>query len=373
MSAAAPRDCGVRQAIVLCAGHGTRLAPLTSWRPKPLVPFLNVPLLTHVLTGLRAAGVLRVALNAFHHAEHVREYAEGDPVPGLELHVRTERTLLGTGGGLANLRDWRAPGPLLVLAGDILTDVDYAALVARHRATGAEATMALNPHADTAFFGAVETGADGMLCDIVGLVGRPGSERAVNASVHVLEPRFLERFPTGSSCLVRQGYVPALAAGGRCAGHVHRGAWAELGNVPAWLDAQRAALAGQLPVDAALLAAGGRRDGGRSLVHDAAQVAPDALLRDGTVVGAGARVGARAVLERCLVLPGAVVPAGARLSGAAVLPAPAAHAPDSRAPDSHAPDSHAPDSRAPAAAPAPLARGAAREIPRATGTAEPVA
>jgi len=312
------RDCGLRQAIVLCAGRGTRLHPLTATHPKPLVPFLNVPLLAHVLHGLRAAGVRRVALNAFHHAEQLRAFADGAPVPGLDLHVRTERQLLGTGGGLANLRDWRGSGPVLVLAGDILTDIDYAALVRRHEESGAEATMALTPHADTTFFGAVETDACGDLCDIVGLVGRPGRARAVNASVHVLTPRFLDRFPAGVSCLVRQGYVPALAEGVRCAGFVHAGAWAELGNVPAWLAAHRDALAGELPVDPALLARGGRRDGVHSLVHGLARVAPDAVLRGGTVVGSGARVGACAVLEQCLLLPGAVVPAGARLTGVAV-------------------------------------------------------
>ena len=314
----AARSCGLGQAIVLCAGRGTRLHPLTAGRPKPLVPFLNVPLLVHVLHGLREAGVARVALNAFHHAEQLREFVDGDPVAGLQLHVRTERTLLGTGGGLANLRDWRLGGPVLVLAGDILTDVDYAALVRRHAETGAEATMALTPDADTTFFGAVETDVDGLLCDLVGLVGRPGVASAVNASVHVLEPRFLDRFPAGASCLVRQGYVPALLAGARCAGYVHRGAWAELGNVPAWLAAQRAALAGRLPVEAALLRRGGRRDGSQALVHPTAAVAPDAVLRGGTVVGARARVGARAVLDGCLLLPGAVVPADARLSDVAV-------------------------------------------------------
>ncbi len=316
------RDCGLRQAIVLCAGHGTRLHPLTDVMPKPLVPFLNVPLLTHVLHGLRTAGIRRVALNAFHHAEQVRRFAEDGPVPGLELHVRTERELLGTGGGLRNLRDWRGSGPVLVLAGDILTDIDYAALVRRHEDTGAEATMALTPHADTSFFGAVETDALGLLSDIVGLVGRPGRERAVNASVHVLTPTFLDRFPAGTSCLVRQGYVPALASGARCAGFVHAGAWAELGNVPAWLDAHRAALAGELPVLPELLAQGGRRDGSESLVHPDAQVSPEAELTCGTVVGKGARIGARARLDQCLVMPFAVVPAGARLVRNAVMPSP---------------------------------------------------
>jgi mannose-1-phosphate guanylyltransferase len=339
-------DGGLTQAIVLCAGHGTRLQPLTFDHPKPLLPFLNVPLLLHILVRLRAAGVRRVALNAFHHAEQLRDFADREPVPGLDLHVRTERELLGTGGGIRNLRDWLAPGPTLLLAGDILTDVDCAALVARHRAAGAEATMALAPHADVARFGAVETGPDGLITDIAGLVGRPGVARAVNASVHVLEPRFLDRLPPGVSCLVRDGYVPALRSGARCAGHVHAGAWAELGTPEAWAEAQAAALAGALPVDAALLERGGRRGGAQSLVHARALVAPDAMLRDGTVVGAAARIGAGAHLQRCWLLPGAEVPAGSRWTGRIVRAA----APDTTSPGATSPGASTPEAAAERAA-----------------------
>lgn len=302
-----------RQALVLCAGEGRRLQPFTDQCPKPLLPLLNVPLLAHVLRRLARAGVRRVALNAWHLAPQVRAFAAAQPEPGLELHVRVEPRLLGTGGALANLRDWIADEPLLVLAGDILADFDLAALLARHVAAGAEATMALAPRADVRVFGAVEIDDAGRITDIVGALRRPGTRACVNASAHVLEPRFLARLPAGPSCLVRQGYMQALSAGAPCAGWVHEGAWAELGTPAALLAVQRAALRGQCPVDPDLLAAGGRRDGGESLVHDSADVADDARLLDGTVVGAGAHVGPGAQLAGCLLLP------GARVAGGAVL------------------------------------------------------
>ncbi len=312
------------QALVLCAGEGRRLRPLTARTAKPLLPLLNVPLLQHALLRLRDAGVQRVALNTFHLAPQIEAFAAGLPLPGLSLHVRREPRLLGTGGALANLRDWLQPAPLLVLAGDIVADFDLPALFARHRAAGAEASMALAPRADVRAFGAVEIDGDGLLCDIVGALRRPGSAALVNASAHVLEPAFVARVPQGPSCLVRQGYLPALAAGARCAGWVHDGAWAELGTPEALLDAQRAALSGELPVDPRLLAAGGRRDGASSLVHARAEVARDARLSGGTVVGAGARVGPGAHLHGCLLLPGAEAPAGSRLAGRILLPQPAA-------------------------------------------------
>jgi len=299
------------QAVVLCAGEGRRLLPFTARCPKPLLPFLNVPLLEHVLGYLERGGVKRVALNAWHLAQQVEDFVAARTSSDLELHVERETELLGTGGGLQNLLPWMDPGPVLVSTADILTDVDLAQVAARHAASGAEATMVLAPDADVARFGAVEVDKDDMLTDIVGRLGRPGRRACVNASVHLFEPAFLRRLPDGPSCLVRQGYLPAMQQGARCAGLIHTGAWAELGTPDALLDAQRDALSGALPIDAGLFARGGRRDGAESLVYPDAQVADDALLSGGTVVGAGAEVGAGARVHASLLLPGARVAADA--------------------------------------------------------------
>jgi mannose-1-phosphate guanylyltransferase len=302
-----------RQAIVLCAGIGRRLQPFTDRCPKPLLPFLNVPLLEHVLDHLERGGVRRVALNAWHLAEQIEDFVAQRPSSMLQLHVEREAELLGTGGGLRNLMSWMEPSPVFVSTADILTDVDLDALAARHAETGAEATMALAADADVAHFGAVEVDHDGLLTDIVGKLGRPGERACVNASVHLLEPAFLARLPAGTSCLVRQGYLPAMRQGMRCAGLIHRGAWAELGTPAALLAAQCDALSGALPVSAKLMHRGGLLDGIESLVHPDARVAEGAVLSGGTVVGAGAQVGEGARVHASLLLPGAIVSAGAAL------------------------------------------------------------
>ena len=301
------------QAIVLCAGLGTRLSPASERQPKPLLPFLNRPLLEHVLRRLAAAGVQRAWLNAHHRAEQLVAFAATTPVRGLELEVVVEPLLLGTAGGLANLAPRLDAGPVLVLAGDVLADFDYASLAARHRASGAIATMALTPRADPERYGPVEIDERGLLVDVARLVGVPGVRALVNASAHVLEPGFLARLPAGPSCLVRQGYVPALRDGLRCAGWVHPGRWNETGTPESLTGAQVDALTGFAPVDAELLQLGGRLTPGPALVAHDARVAEDAWLGRGTTVGAGAEVGSGARLDGCLVLPGARVPAGAQL------------------------------------------------------------
>lgn len=314
----------IRQAVVLAAGAGRRLAPATDRYPKPLLPFLNRPLLEHVLRRLAGQGVERVWLNAFHHADQLVAFAARRPVAGLELCVVVEPRLLGTAGGLANLAAGLLPGPVFVFAGDILADFDLAALAARHRAAAALATMALTPRADPRLYGPVEVDAADLIVDVAGLVGaprdRPPHRALVNASAHVLEPAFLARLPS-EGCLVRQGYVPALRDGLRCAAFVHRGRWHETGTAASLCQAQADALSGRAPVDAELLAAGGALRPGPALLHPGARVSAGAVLSGGTTVAEGATVGRGARLRGCLVLPAAVVPDGAILDHVVIAPA----------------------------------------------------
>jgi len=311
------------EALVLAAGEGRRLRPATDATPKPLVPFLNVPLLEHVLRRLAAAGIRRVLLNAWHRADDLVRFADAAPVPGLDIEVFVEDQLLGTGGGIAALARHVESDSLLVLAGDVLADFDLPALAARHRASGAAATMALTPRPDPSRYGPCTIDDAGRLIDIARLLGRPDApaERTfVNASAHLLERDFVDILPSTPSCLVRQGYVPAMTAGLACAGWVHGGRWEETGTPQALVAAQEHALRGLAPVDAELLARGGALRPGPALVASDARVAEDALLLDGTTVGARALVGRGARLRRCLVLPGAEVAPGADLTETLVCP-----------------------------------------------------
>ena len=301
-----------RQAILLAAGEGRRLRPLTLRTPKPLMPFLNVPMLHHVLRRLARAGVREVSMNAWHLPDQLQAFARSEPEPGLSLRVVVEPELLGTGGGIANLWQGMRRETTLVLVADVLADFDFAAFATAHERSGAAASMALTAAADAERYGPVQRDDAGRLSDIVGLTGRGGGPGLVNASAHLLEPEFLERLPNRRSCFVRDGYVPAILADIPCAGWEHPGAWYETGTPDALLEAQGAALSSHLPVDGELLARGGQRDGSASLVHASARVSSSARLTGGTCVGAAAQVGDGAELDGCLVMPGTDIPAGTR-------------------------------------------------------------
>lgn len=304
------------EALVLCAGEGRRLRPLSAHTPKPLAPFLNLPTLRHGLRRLARAGVRRVWLNAWHLADRIEAFAASDPEPGLELRALVEPELLGTGGALPHLLPHLRGETLLVQVADVIHDLDLQAFAAEHHGRGAAASMALTTRADPERFGPVEIDAEGRMCDIVRRRGVPGARALVNASTHLLQTEVLERLPTGPCCLVRQGYLEWLDAGLNCVGFVDESPWAETGTIQALLDAQAAALRGELPVDAKLLAEGGvllpdaAGRAAEALVHAEARVADDARLLDGTTVAAGAEVGAGAELRHCLVLPGARIAPG---------------------------------------------------------------
>ncbi|MFT7463505.1 MAG: mannose-1-phosphate guanylyltransferase [Pseudohongiellaceae bacterium] len=298
-----------QQAIVLAAGEGRRLRPFTAHTPKPLVPFLNRPLLQGTLEELEQAGVQRVWLNGFHLAEQLLAWASTWQSDTLEVTVVVEEQLLGTGGGLANIAPRLAPEPVLVLAGDVVADFDFEALTQRHLCSGAEATMALTTAADPQQFGPVALDERDMVCDIIGRQNRPGCRSLVNASAHVLEPRFLARLPSaGVSCFVRDGYLPALGDDAAIAGWVHPGAWAETGTPEALLSAQRAALNGSLPVSAHRLTAGGRQLGDQALIHPTATVAQGVECSGGSTVGAAAHIGHGVIIRQCLVASGVCLP-----------------------------------------------------------------
>jgi mannose-1-phosphate guanylyltransferase len=280
--------------MVLAAGLGTRLKPLTDARAKPLVPVGDRPALAHVLDRLRAAGATRVVVNAHHRAGDVRAFVEAQPAG---VSVSEERDLLGTAGGLSNARALLGEGDVLVWNADILADVDVGGLVEVHAAAGAAATLLVQPLA-------AGTGSVGL--DENGRVVRLRRERfGAEASggeflgVHVLGAALRARLPAHGG-LVEDVFVPAMARGETLRAQLHAGAWHDIGTLATYLAANRAWLAA---------------NGLASWVGPGARVAP-AVTLEGCVVGAGATVEGWGVLSACVVWPGAH--AVAPLQGAVV-------------------------------------------------------
>lgn len=288
--------------MVLAAGLGLRMRPLTLLRAKPVLPVLNRPLIHWTLERLARHGVRDVVVNLHHLPASVTRALGDGRAFGLRIRYVREREILGTAGGPRAVRELFGHEPLLLVNGDVLFDFDLEALVARHRASGARATLALRPNPDPRRYGAVITDGRGR---IRAIGGQPRPRRGVVSlftGVHVLDPALLERLPQGPSDSVRDLYVPLLAEGAFLQGVRVRGAWYDLGRPRLYRDTQLRLVPGH----------------GRCLVDPVARVESGARVRR-SVIGRGARVGATARIERSVLWEGARVERDARVEGAVVV------------------------------------------------------
>jgi len=195
--------------MLLCAGHGKRLAPLTDNLPKPLVPVCNRPLALYNLLLLRDAGVREVMVNLHHLGELIPEVLGDGSDLGLRIRYHHETDLLGTGGGLHAVRDFLAAGTCLVANGDTLCEADLASAVERHHDRGALGTLLLHPHQRPEDYGAVRIGSSGELAGIDHVSSRCDVEVAgayVYSGVQILEPGFFDLLEPEPSCVIRTGW-----------------------------------------------------------------------------------------------------------------------------------------------------------------------
>jgi NDP-sugar pyrophosphorylase family protein len=285
------------KAVILAGGEGTRLRPLTLSAPKPVVPVVDRPFLRHQLDLLARAGIREVIFSVAYRPERIQAVFGDGSALGFKIRYAVEDSPLGTGGAVKNaerLLDERT----VVLNGDVLSDLDLAAVVAGHAARGASASIVLAPVPNPAAFGLVETDPDGR---VRRFLEKPKPEEIttnnINAGVYVLETRVLELIPPAAVHSIERGFFPALLARGDLVlGPVHGGYWIDIGTPEKYRQVHRDILSGAFPV----VLDGAKRGGG--IVHPSARVDAKAELAGPFYVGprcrveGGARVGAGAVL-----------------------------------------------------------------------------
>jgi len=307
------------RAFLLAAGRGTRFRPVTERIPKPLFPFLNVPLAEAHLRRLAAAGVGQAAVNLHHLGEQIEQHLVDRRAELPQLRFFRERDLLGTAGGLKNAASFLSTGDFLVVNSDAAIEPDFAGLVALHRASGRPATLLLVENREPDRYTPLQT--EGDLVTGFGRKGGGSIDRPLlYTGVCVLDPRVLDVVPSGETSLVDHVWRPLLDAGEEIGWVFHEGPFADLGRPGDFLRASLEAVArgGPFPKDggtfderARTLSTGspaGALDAERSVVGGAAIGTGTRLFE--SVVWSGARVGEGVRLERCLVAGGTVPDGG---------------------------------------------------------------
>jgi mannose-1-phosphate guanylyltransferase len=316
------------QALILAGGEGTRLRPLTSTVPKPVVPLVDRPFIAYMLDWLRRHGVDDVVMSCGFLASGVRNVLGDGSAYGVRLRYVEEPQPLGTGGAVKfaeSLLDER----FLMLNGDVLTDLDVSAQLALHEQRGARATLALTPVEDPSAYGLVRTLDDGA---VTGFVEKPSPDlidtHNISAGIYVLERSVLDMLEPDQPASIEREVFPRLVGEGLYA-YVGDGYWLDIGTPERYLEGTfdilegtvATAVADRMGDGFACIEAGTENEG---------RVIPSALIERHCRIASGARIGGRVVLEtgvsvgehttieRTVVLRGSTIGANCRLSGCIV-------------------------------------------------------
>jgi len=313
------------KAMVLAAGLGTRLKPITYEIPKPMVPVLDRPVMAHIVGMLERQGFTDLIANLHYYPDAIRDYF------GDGLTYRFEEELLGTAGGVRNVRDFFGDDPVVVVSGDALTDTDLNDLVDRHRSAGGIATLTVKKVEDTREYGVVIHDADGR---IQGFQEKPDPAEALselgNCGIYCFSPEIFDYFPERPFADWANDVFPALLDND-VPFHVHEiydywndvGSLAELrqGTWDALEGKLRLGVTGERVADGVTVGEGSSLDGvevveGPVWVGAGVTFGADVRLIGPVAVGDGASIGDRAALRDTIVFPGADVAAGEILIGA---------------------------------------------------------
>jgi NDP-sugar pyrophosphorylase family protein len=224
------------RAIVLSAGYGTRLWPLTEDRTKPAIPILGKPLVGYVAEYLARYGIDEIVVNLHHRPESVRRALGDGSRFGVKLHYVEEPVILGTSGALDNTREFFERETFVAVNGKIITDIDLNAALETHRKANALATLVLLPNTRRERFSVVET-EEGRVKGFGGMPVESDSEPLMFTGIQILEPCIFEYIPRGVfSHSTTDVYPQAIAKGEVVAAHVASGRWRELSTLKRYLD-----------------------------------------------------------------------------------------------------------------------------------------
>src|SRR2546423_2003636 len=234
------------KAMILAAGFGERLWPLTADRTKPALPVLGKPLVGYVAEYLASFDIKDVLVNLHHHPDSVRRSLGDGTQFGVQLEYINEPVILGTSGALDNARAHLDGETFVVVNGKLITNLDLNAALARHRAQNALATMVLKRNEARERFSVVET-RDGFVTRFAGMPSKSdpasGDPPLMFTGIHILEPRIFDYIPRGVfSDTVIDVYPQAMAKGERIVAHVADGMWYELSTLQRYLDISLALL-----------------------------------------------------------------------------------------------------------------------------------
>ena len=308
------------KAMILAAGVGSRLDPLTRNVPKPMVPVINRPVMEHIVHLLLRHGFNEICCNTHYLAEHIESFFTQYPPEGVTMQFNREEQLLGTAGGVKRVAEERhffnEDEPFLVIGGDDLTAVDLTAMLAVLRESGALATIALTTVSDPSQFGVVvlEDMQAPLGSAIRRFVEKPPRGTApsnlVNTGIYIFEPEVLDLIPPGEFYDFGKQVFPSLLEQGKpFMGYHTEEYWRDVGNLREYRECHDDFFNGDLQIELDTPEAGeGLWIGENCVIHPTASVEGPCVIGRRCVIGPGATIREDAVLgDDCVIGAGATV------------------------------------------------------------------
>ncbi len=293
------------RAMVLSAGYGTRLWPLTEDRTKPAIPILGKPLVGYVAEYLARFGVDDIIVNLHHRPESVRKALGHGSQFGVKLQYVEEPEILGTSGALDNAKSFFLEDTFVVINGKIITDIDLTAALDTHRKSGAIATLVLLRNIKRELFTVVQTD-NGLITGFGGMPSDDSQDPLMFTGIQFMEPAIFRYIPQNVfSHSTTDVYPAAMAAGEKIAAHVAKGRWYELSTLRRYVE-----ISLELMKDA-----GNTISVGTACTIDNEADVRDAILWDRVKIDAGARV------KRAVLADGVTITSGETIQNAVVVPA----------------------------------------------------
>jgi NDP-sugar pyrophosphorylase family protein len=224
------------KAMILAAGFGTRLGPLTQKRPKALMPVGNRPIIDWIIDYLKEQGVRNIVVNAHHLYDQILNHLCDNSAFGINIEVRVEKEILGTGGGIRNTMDFWNGTPFIVINGDTLTDIDISGAYRAHERRGNMVTLVLH---DKAPFNQIEI--DNQL-NIKDIAHGDLPNRLAFTGIHIIDPKLLEFLPEGVFSNIVECYRDLIKSDNPIRGFLSKGhIWQDIGTVETYLLANKKA------------------------------------------------------------------------------------------------------------------------------------
>lgn len=285
------------KALILAAGLGTRLKVLTEKRPKALMPIANRPVIARNIDYLKSFGVKSIAVNAYHHYRQIVEYLDNGVPFGIEMDVRVEKDILGTGGAIKNFSDFFGNNPFVVINVDVLTDIDLEKAYNYHIDSGNIATMVLH---DCEPFNQVMIRNS----HVVDISRQKSAERLAFTGIHIINPEILSYIPGSGYSDIIDCYNRLIQSGVTIGAYVSENHfWRDIGNPESYIAANREIL---------------EIESQSFVVEHGSTIAPSARLKGWAVAGRGTVLEDGVEVERSVLWDNVTVKKGVRIKDSVV-------------------------------------------------------